>query len=79
MARIELPTREQTPDEAHEILDGMQRRLGFPPNGLRLLSLSPHALQAFVGLQTTMSHALNAKTQEAVKLLFLGLAVATTA
>src|SRR5439155_15364156 len=58
MARIELPTREQAPAETHKILDAMQRRLGFLPNGLRLLSLSPSALQAFVGLQTTMSHAL---------------------
>jgi uncharacterized peroxidase-related enzyme len=68
MARIELPTREQAPAETHEILDAMQQRLGFLPNGLRLLSLSPSALQAFVGLQTTMSHGLDAKTQEAVAL-----------
>jgi hypothetical protein len=68
MVRIELPTREQAPAETHELLDAMQQRLGFLPNGLRLLSLSPSALQAFVGLQTTMSHALDAKTGEAVAL-----------
>jgi uncharacterized peroxidase-related enzyme len=68
MARIKLPTREQAPAETHEILDAVQQRLGFLPNGLRLLSLSPSALHAFVGLQTTMSHALDAKTQEAVAL-----------
>jgi uncharacterized peroxidase-related enzyme len=68
MARLELPAREQTPAETHEILDAIQQRLGFLPNGLRLLSLSPIALKAFVGLQTTMSHALDTKTQEAVAL-----------
>lgn len=68
MARIELPTREQAPAETHQILDAMQQRLGFLPNGLRLLSLSPSALQAFVGLQTSMSHALDAKTRETVAL-----------
>jgi uncharacterized peroxidase-related enzyme len=68
MARIELPTREQAPAETHEILDAMQLRLGFLPNGLRLLSLSPSALQAYVVLQATMSHALDAKTREAVAL-----------
>ena len=68
MARIELATREQAPAETHEILDAMQQRLGFLPNGLRWLSLSPSALQAFVGLQTTMSHALDAETREVVAL-----------
>lgn len=68
MARIELPTREQAPTETHEILDEMQQRLGFLPNGLRLLSLSPSVLRAYVDLQTTMSHVLDAKTREAVAL-----------
>jgi uncharacterized peroxidase-related enzyme len=68
MARIELPTREQAPAETHGILDAMQQRLGFLSNGLRLLSLSPSALQAYVGLQATMSHVLDAKTREAVAL-----------
>jgi uncharacterized peroxidase-related enzyme len=68
MAQIELPTREQAPAETHEALDSIQQRLGFLPNGLRLLSLSPTALQAYVGLQTMMSHALDAKTREAVAL-----------
>jgi uncharacterized peroxidase-related enzyme len=68
MARIELPTREQAPTETHEILDEMQQRLGFLSNGLRLLSLSPSVLRAYVDLQTTMSHVLDAKTREAVAL-----------
>jgi len=68
MARIALPTREQAPADTHDILEAMQQRLGFLLNGLRLLSLSRSALQAFVGLQTTMSHALDAKTREAVAL-----------
>ena len=68
MARIALPTPEQAPDESRAILDALQHRLGYLPNGVRLLSLSPIALQAYVGLQTTMSHALDAKTREAVAL-----------
>lgn len=68
MARIELPTREQAPTETHKILDEMQQRLGFLSNGLRLLSLSPNVLRAYVDLQTTMSHVLDAKTREAVAL-----------
>jgi len=72
MARIELPTREQAPAETHETLDAMQQRLGFLPNGLRLLSLSPSVLKAFVCLQTTMSNTLDAKTREAVSLAVSG-------
>ena len=68
MARIELPIREQAAAETHEILDSAQQHLGFLPNGLRLLSLSPKALQAYVDLQTTMSRVLDEKTQEAVAL-----------
>jgi uncharacterized peroxidase-related enzyme len=68
MARIDVPTRDKAPAETHEILDAMQQRLGFLPNGLRLLSLSPSALHAYVGLQTAMSHVLDAKTREAVAL-----------
>ncbi|HEY4381715.1 MAG TPA: peroxidase-related enzyme [Acidobacteriaceae bacterium] len=68
MARIELPTREQAPAETHEILDATQQRLGFLPNGLRLLSLSPSALRAYVGLQTALTQALDEKTREAVAL-----------
>ena len=68
MARIELPTRDQAPAETHEILDEMQQRLGFLSNGLRLLSLSPSVLRAYVDLQTTMSQVLDAKTREAVAL-----------
>ena len=68
MARIELPTREQVPAETQKILDETQQRLGFLSNGLRLLSLSPSVLQAYVDLQTTMSHVLDAKTREAVAL-----------
>jgi uncharacterized peroxidase-related enzyme len=68
MARIELRTREQAPTETQEILDEMQQRLGFLSNGLRLLSLSPSVLRAYVDLQTTMSQVLDAKTREAVAL-----------
>ncbi|MGO4514249.1 carboxymuconolactone decarboxylase family protein [Terriglobus sp. 2YAB30_2] len=68
MARIELPTRDQAPAETREILDEMEQRLGFLSNGLRLLSMSPRVLQAYVDLQTTMSHVLDAKTREAVAL-----------
>lgn len=68
MARIELPTRQQAAAETHEILDSVQQRLGFLPNGLRLLSLSPRALQAYVDLQAAMSRVLDEKTQEAVAL-----------
>ena len=68
MARIELPTREQVSDETQKILDETQQRLGFLSNGLRLLSLSPWVLQAYVDLQTTMSHVLDAKTRETVAL-----------
>lgn len=68
MARIEVPTREQVSAETREILDAMEQRLGFLSNGLRLLSLSPSALQAYVDLQTTMSYVLDARTREAVAL-----------
>lgn len=68
MARINVPTRDQAPSETHDILDTVQQRMGFVSNGLRLLSLSPISLKAFVDLQAMMSQVLDAKTQEAVAL-----------
>jgi len=50
MSRISIPTREQALPETHQILDDAQRRLGFIPNVIRLLSLSPTALRGFVTL-----------------------------
>ena len=35
MSRISIPTREQALPETHQILDDVQRRLGFIPNVCR--------------------------------------------
>jgi uncharacterized peroxidase-related enzyme len=68
MTRIPVPSVEQASSESQAILAGVGSTLGFVPNVTRLLSLSPIALEAFVGLQKTLSKALDARTRNGLAL-----------
>jgi alkylhydroperoxidase family enzyme len=68
MTRIPVPSVEQATSESQAILAGVGSTLGFVPNVTRLLSLSPIALEAFVGLQKTLSKALDARTRNGLAL-----------
>lgn len=68
MARISIPTPEQAPAESRPILDAIHKNFGFVPNVAKLLSLSPTALQAFVGLQGTLTKALDQRTRDSIAL-----------
>jgi uncharacterized peroxidase-related enzyme len=64
--RIDIPTRDEAPAEAHAILDTLGKRFGFVPNLFRLMAMSPPALQAFVGIRDALSKAMDINTVEAM-------------
>jgi hypothetical protein len=63
MPRLPIPTRDEAPVDSQGILDAVGRQMGFIPAVLRLLSLSPVALQGFTGLQATLAKALDLGTR----------------
>jgi uncharacterized peroxidase-related enzyme len=68
MSRIAIPTRDEAPAESKPFLDAVGKQLGFVPNLHRLMSLSPAALVGWVGLQSQLAKALDAKTRDAIAL-----------
>ena len=68
MSRISIPAKDDAPDAARPILDGIQKALGFVPNIFRLVANSPAALTAFTGFQGALSKTLDVKTRERIAL-----------
>ena len=68
MSRLSIPSRETAPAASKPLLDAVEKQLGVVPNLFRLLSLSPPALQGFVGLSGALSKALDVKTRERIAL-----------
>jgi uncharacterized peroxidase-related enzyme len=50
------------------MLDAVEKQLGVVPNLFRLVSLSPAALQGFLGLSGALGKALDVKTRERIAL-----------
>jgi uncharacterized peroxidase-related enzyme len=70
MARIPTPaTIEAAPEAARPVLEAMQKQLGRLPNIFRIVSNSPAALNAYVGLNGALQKgALPAATRERIAL-----------
>lgn len=68
MSRISVPTREAAPVASQPMLDAVEKQLGVVPNLFRLVSLSPAALQGFLGLSGALGKALDVKTRERIAL-----------
>jgi uncharacterized peroxidase-related enzyme len=68
MSRIVVPTREAAPSASQPLLDAVEKQLGVVPNLFRLVSLSPAALQGFLGLNGALGRALDVKTRERIAL-----------
>lgn len=66
MTRITIPSRENAPAGSQALLDAVEKQLGSVPNLFRLVSLSPAALQGYLGLNGALSKTLDARTRERI-------------
>ncbi|MCB4379314.1 carboxymuconolactone decarboxylase family protein [Synechococcus sp. MU1644] len=70
MSRISTPaTIEDAPAGSQELLNGVKQMLGSAPNGFRLISNSPAALEGYLGLNGALGKGeLDAATRERIAL-----------
>ena len=68
MSRIAIPGRDEAPAESQQILDNVNRTLGFVPNVQRLMSISPNALAGWAALMNSLSKTLDVKTRDGIAL-----------
>ena len=68
MSRITVPARESAPEASKPMLDAVEKQLGVVPNLFRLVSLSPAALQGFLGMNGALAKTLDLKTRERIAL-----------
>jgi uncharacterized peroxidase-related enzyme len=66
MSRITVPTRETAPAASQPLLEAVNKQLGVVPNLFRLVSLSPAALQGFLGLNSALTKTLDLKMRERI-------------
>ncbi len=68
MSRIAIPSRETAPAASQPLLDAVNKQLGVVPTMFRLISLSPAALQGYLGLNGALTKALDVRTRERIAL-----------
>ncbi|MDY0885894.1 carboxymuconolactone decarboxylase family protein [Dongia soli] len=68
MSRIAIPGRDEAPAESQQILDNVNKLLGFVPNLHRLMSISPNALAGWASLMSSLSKTLDIKTRDGIAL-----------
>jgi uncharacterized peroxidase-related enzyme len=68
MPRIKIPTREEAPEASQQVLENVNKMLGFVPNLQRLMSISPAALTGWAGLMGALSKTLDVKTRDGIAL-----------
>jgi uncharacterized peroxidase-related enzyme len=68
MPRIEIPKREDAVPESKQVLDNVDKMLGFVPNLHRLTSISPTALSGWATLMASLAKTLDVKTREGIAL-----------
>jgi uncharacterized peroxidase-related enzyme len=68
MSRLTIPAREDAPAKSQPLLDAVEKQLGVVPNLFRLVGTSPAALEGYLGLNSALSHTLDAKTRERIAL-----------
>ncbi|OQP40745.1 hypothetical protein A4H97_14085 [Niastella yeongjuensis] len=67
-SRIAIPGDDQIPDASQPLLDTAEKMIGFVPNVLKVLSVSPEVLESFLTLQSNLSQVLDLKTRTAISL-----------
>lgn len=68
MARLTIPTRDQSPAASQPVLDAVGKQLGVIPNLFRLLGLSTAALEGYSALNGALGKTLDPKTRERIAL-----------
>lgn len=66
MSRIAIPAREAAPAASQPLLDAVHGQLGVVPNLFRLVSISPAALEGFLGLHGALGRTLDVKTRNRI-------------
>lgn len=66
MSRLPIPTKENAPAASQALLDAVEKSLGSVPNLFRLVSLSPAALEGFLGLHGALGKTLDLKTRQRI-------------
>lgn len=66
MSRLTIPAREAAPSASQPLLDAVEKQLGSVPNLFRLVSLSPAALEGFLGLHGALGRTLDNKTRNRI-------------
>lgn len=66
MSRIAIPSREEAPAASQPLLDAVNGQLGVIPNLFRLVSISPAALEGFLGLHGALGKTLDLKTRNRI-------------
>jgi alkylhydroperoxidase family enzyme len=69
MPRIQLPTDQRIPEASRAVVDGIRTQLGFLPNVVKLMSVSPAVSNGWLGLQAALAGRLDRRTREAIALV----------
>jgi uncharacterized peroxidase-related enzyme len=68
MSRIAVPAKNDVPEASKPLIEAVEKQLGAVPNLFRLIAISPHALQGFLGNNGALAKTLDAKTRERIAL-----------
>ncbi len=68
MTRIQAVNPETATGKTKELLDDVKAKVGFVPNLMSTLAVSPVALEAYLQLSGTLSRTLDAKSRELISL-----------
>lgn len=69
MTRINAVNYETAEGKTKELLDGVNKQLGFVPNLMKTAANSPTVLEAYLNLSKTLGTTLNAKLREEIALI----------
>ncbi|MEQ8818621.1 MAG: peroxidase-related enzyme [Sumerlaeia bacterium] len=69
MPRIAQVDHETATGKTKDLLDAVKAKLGFVPNLMSTLAVSPAALEAYLQFNTTLGGTLDAKTREIISLI----------
>lgn len=69
MSRLTAVNHETADGKTKELLDAVQKQLGFAPNLMKTLANSPTALEAYLNFSGTLGKTLNAKLRQQIALL----------
>jgi uncharacterized peroxidase-related enzyme len=68
MSRLTAPEREEIPDGAQSILDGIRAQFGFAPGMFNTIAANPAVLEIVMTLQRSIGRLLDAKTRHTIAL-----------